>query len=47
MNALHVRNTAIALIAGTWLLTAPVYADKHGKDAMGDHKAGARRSRLT
>lgn len=44
MKASHVRNSAIALIAGSWLLTAPLYADMHGKvmekGVMGDQKGG-------
>lgn len=44
MKALHVRNTAIALIAGAWLVATPLYADMHGKGMekgmMGDQKGG-------
>ena len=44
MKALHVRNAAIALIAGIGLMATPLYADMHGKDMgkgmMGDQKGG-------
>ncbi len=44
MKALHVRNAAIALMAGAWLVATPLYADMHGKGmekgAMGDQKSG-------
>lgn len=40
MKALHVRNTAIALIAGMSLMATPLYAEMHGKDMMGDQKGG-------
>lgn len=51
MKALHIRNAAIALIAGAGLMAAPLYADMHsstemGKSApdgaamMGDQKSG-------
>ena len=44
MKALHVRNAAIALIAGMGLMATPLYADMHGKGMekgmMGDQKGG-------
>ncbi|MHB1053819.1 MAG: hypothetical protein ACYCZT_12245 [Thiobacillus sp.] len=44
MKAQHVRNAAIALIAGIGLMATPLYADMHGKGmekgAMGDQKSG-------
>ena len=40
MKALHLRNTAIALIAGMSLLATPLYADMHGKGMMSDQKSG-------
>lgn len=40
MKALHIRNTAIALIAGMSLLATPLYAEMHGKGMMGDQKSG-------
>jgi len=40
MKALYVRNAAIALIAGIGMAATPLYADMHGKGAMGDQKAG-------
>ena len=44
MKALHVRNTAIALIAGISMMATPLYADMHGKGMekgmMGDQKGG-------
>ena len=44
MKALHVRNAAIALIAGIGLMATPLYADMHGKGMekgmMGDQKGG-------
>ena len=40
MKALHVRNTAIALIAGMSLMATPLYADMHGQGMMGDQKGG-------
>ena len=40
MKALHVRNTAIALIAGMSFMATPLYADMHGKGMMGDQKGG-------
>lgn len=44
MKARHVRNAAIALIAGIGLMATPLYADMHGKGmekgAMGDQKGG-------
>ena len=35
MKALHIRNAAIALIAGAGLMAAPLYADMHGNKEMG------------
>lgn len=40
MKAVHIRNTAIALIAGMSLIATPLYADMHGKGMMGDQKGG-------
>lgn len=44
MKALHVRNAAIALVAGIGLMASPLYADMHGKGMekgmMGDQKGG-------
>ena len=40
MKALYVRNAVLALIAGIGMASTPLYADTHGKDAMGDQKAG-------
>lgn len=44
MKAQHVRNAAIALIAGIGLMATPLYADMHGKEMekgmMGDQKGG-------
>ena len=44
MKARHVRNAAIALIAGVGLMATPLYADMHGKGMekgmMGDQKGG-------
>lgn len=34
-KALHIRNTAIALIAGAGLMAALLYADMHGNKEMG------------
>ena len=44
MKVQHVRNAAIAVIAGIGLMATPLYADMHGKGmekgAMGDQKGG-------
>ena len=44
MKVQHIRNAAIALIAGIGLMATPLYADMHGKGmekgAMGDQKGG-------
>ena len=44
MKTSHIRMATIALLAGTWLAAAPVYADMHGKGMdkgmMGDQKGG-------
>lgn len=41
MKALHVRNAAIALIAGIGLMSTPLYAEMPGgKGMMGDQKSG-------
>jgi len=40
MKERHVRNAAIALIAGMGLMATPLYADMHGKGMMGDQKSG-------
>lgn len=35
MKALHIRNAAIALIAGAGLVATPLYADMQGNKEMG------------
>ena len=44
MKVQHVRNAAIAVIAGIGLMATPLYADMQGKGmekgAMGDQKGG-------
>lgn len=40
MKTLHIRNAAIALIAGAGLVAAPLYADMHGNKEMGKGGTG-------
>ena len=40
MKALHIRNAAIALIAGAGLMAAPLYADMHSNKEMGKSGTG-------